>query len=124
MQKTLLIVDDDPIILFSLKEILEHQGYKVYTSDSTNAAFELFCDNDISVVLTDLEMPGDNGDFLCRRIKKLKPETWVCAITGNMAALDQSHNIDAKFDDYIPKPFNIELISKTIDNIFQKQQQQ
>ncbi len=120
MRKSILIVDDDPIILFSLKEILEYEGYIVYTAESTNTAIEVFGDNDISVVLTDLEMPGDNGDFLCRKIKKLKPETWVCAITGDTGALNQSHNIDAQFDDYIPKPFNIDLMSKTIKRIFQK----
>jgi signal transduction histidine kinase/ActR/RegA family two-component response regulator/PAS domain-containing protein len=85
---TLLLVDDDPVLLNSLREILELDGHQVRTANGGQAGIESFRaslaegDRFIAAVITDLGMPHVDGRTVARAVKQASPETPVIMLTG------------------------------------------
>jgi signal transduction histidine kinase/PAS domain-containing protein len=85
---TILLVDDDPILLHSLRETLELDGHKILAANGGQAGIDLFREsleepgNKVSVVITDLGMPHVDGRSVARAIKQVAPETPVILLTG------------------------------------------
>ena len=70
---TVLVVDDDQLILASVAAALETAGFRVWTCDSGEAALELAGRVHPDVVVTDLRMPGMDGLVLLDRLRKVHP---------------------------------------------------
>jgi PAS domain S-box-containing protein len=83
-----LVVDDDPLLLMSLKDILEGDGHSVETADGGQAGIDIFLaaqsDNErlFAVVITDLGMPHIDGRRVAHGIKQISPSTPVILLTG------------------------------------------
>ncbi|MFL5385239.1 MAG: sigma-54-dependent transcriptional regulator [Longimicrobiaceae bacterium] len=102
---TVLIVDDEELLVKSCGQILASEGYTVYTEGRGRNALEVVRRQRPDIVLTDLNLPDTSGLDLLKDIKKLAPETLVVMITG-FATVDSSvEAIRAGAYDYIPKPF-------------------
>ena len=70
---TVLVVDDEPAIVDSLQKILERESLRVLTSGSGGEALDILRREPISVLLTDLMMPGMSGMDLLRASKTSRP---------------------------------------------------
>ena len=81
--KDLLIVDDEPLICESLKEMLALEGYRVEAALNGAAALEKLQDDHYQLVLSDIHMPGLNGFELLKELKGRSPETAIIFITGH-----------------------------------------
>jgi DNA-binding NtrC family response regulator len=104
MSKSILIVDDDKIILDSLCEFLRLEGYSVTgTSGVKNAAAELR-KQPFSLVITDVNMPDGDGFELLNLIKKNYPQTVVILITGYGTIESAVQAIKQGAYDYLTKP--------------------
>ncbi len=80
---TLLVVDDDELMLETLKRLLGHFGFNVIAySDSVMALSELQKRNDIAMMVCDYEMPEVNGEDLARAAKKRFPNMPVFVLSG------------------------------------------
>ena len=84
---TILVIDDDPILLKTLREILERDGHKVLTADGGQAGIERFRTQPaalppISVVITDLGMPHVDGRRVATAVKQMSAKTPVILLTG------------------------------------------
>jgi len=102
---TVLIVDDEELLVKSCGQILASEGYTVYTEGRGRNALEVVRRQRPDIVLTDLNLPDTDGLALLKEIKKHAPETLVVMITG-FATVDSSvEAIRAGAYDYIPKPF-------------------
>ena len=102
---TVLIVDDEELLVKSCGQILASEGYTVFTEGRGRNALEVVRRQRPDIVLTDLNLPDTDGLALLKDIKKLAPETLVVMITG-FATVDSSvEAIRAGAYDYIPKPF-------------------
>lgn len=105
-----LIVDDDPICLSLLQNVLEALGYEVGTARNGDEALELVCQGDYRIVLSDWQMPGTSGIDLCRRIRNRHLSAYVYFIL--LTCLDRRQNLVAGLragaDDFITKPFDPE----------------
>ena len=65
MHNSLLIVDDEPNVLKSLKRLLLDTDYRIFTAESGEEGLKVFEENEINVVISDYRMPGMNGvEFL------------------------------------------------------------
>ncbi|MDH3393668.1 MAG: diguanylate cyclase [Desulfobulbaceae bacterium] len=87
---TVLIVDNQPVVLKMLNNFLTKKGYEVFPAEDGLQALELLETITPSVIFTDLVMPNIGGDKLCkivRRMKKLK-DTYIAVISG-IAAEDE-----------------------------------
>ncbi len=106
----ILIVDDDPISLGLLQNVLEMLGYDVQTARDGDEALELICQGDFRIVLSDWQMPGISGIELCSRLRKRHLSAYVYFIL--LTCLDRKHNLitglRAGADDFITKPFDPE----------------
>jgi len=82
-------VDDDPQLLSTLAECLDGQGYAVTAAADGHQALACLQDQEFSLALLDLRLPGASGLELLSRIKTLNPDTEVILITGH-AGLDSA----------------------------------
>jgi two-component system, NtrC family, response regulator AtoC len=106
----ILIVDDDPNMCLMLKANLTRRDFRVTTSRSAAEAFETLRGDDFDVVLSDINMPGENGIDLCARMVADRPDVPVIVITafGNLDTAIAA--IRAGAYDFLPKPFEIDAL--------------
>jgi signal transduction histidine kinase len=119
----IICVDDEPIVLESLKIELRHalgDSCLIETAESGEEALELFEElqtdrYEIAVVLADQSMPGLRGDELLKQIHQLSPQTLNIMITGH-ANLDTLDTVirTAKLYRYIAKPWKSDDLRSTV----------
>jgi two-component system response regulator AtoC len=117
MDKTsahLLVVDDDPITINLLKEVLSKEGYDVTTALSGEEAIARGTDNLFDIVITDVRMGDKDGMEVLRSFKKIAPETTVIMITAFGSIETAIEAIREGAFDYISKPFKLDEIKFTI----------
>ena len=121
MSKSILIVDDEQIIRNVLKRKLEQTtSYTVHTADDGTTALEVFGNEKVDLVISDLLMPQMNGIELLRHLKKSEPSIPVIIITGYGTLDDAIAAIHLGAEDFIKKPFDINEIIETIEKTFRK----
>lgn len=81
---TALIVDDEPLLLLDLEDMLDEIGYSVILAGSADEAMSTLRErDDISVVITDIEMPGSmNGLGLARIVREQMPAIRLIVVSG------------------------------------------
>jgi CheY-like chemotaxis protein len=105
----ILIVDDDPLILKSLREVLEAEGHNITTTDGGQAGIDAFLasrsqDSSFSIVITDLGMPHVDGRKVAAAIKSAEPSTIVLMLTGWGQRMVTEGDIPAHVDQVLSKP--------------------
>jgi len=78
----IMVVDDEPEMLFTVTEILEDAGYEVYGAEDGYRAIELASQETFALVFMDINLPGIDGVEAYRKIKSISPGTPVIMITG------------------------------------------
>lgn len=117
---SLLIVDDDPVTLDLLKEVLTKEGYEVRTALSGEEAISLAERNLFDIVITDVRMGIKDGMEVLREFKKNSPETIVIMITAFGSIDTAIEAIREGAFDYISKPFKLEEIKLTVRRAFEQ----
>jgi signal transduction histidine kinase len=108
--QTVLVVDDESLLLTMAETILTDFGYKVLTVNSGQKALEILSRGDVKadVVVTDLVMPGMSGRELVERIRQLAPTMRILCTSGYMMPVDKQTGAA-----YLQKPFtSAELLAK------------
>nr|WP_315222977.1 EAL domain-containing protein [uncultured Duganella sp.] len=82
--QTLLIVDDNPDILWSLDQLFQRDAYQILTAGSATEAFELLALHPVQVILCDQRLPGMNGTEFLGQVKDMYPETIRIILSGYM----------------------------------------
>ena len=100
-----LVIDDEQIVLNSVKRVLGQAGFDVETTLSGRQGLEWALNKTYDVVLTDIRMPDIGGMIVLRDVKRAKPELPVMIITGyaNVQSAVQAMKLGAA--DYVEKPF-------------------
>jgi CheY-like chemotaxis protein len=101
----ILCVDDEEIILDSLRKILVLDGYSVDTVETGQEALGLIRVHDYDFVFTDLKMPAMSGTDVAKSVKHLRPDTDVVIITGFASVESAVECMKHGALDYIEKPF-------------------
>ena len=81
-RQRLLLIDDDPLMLDTLRGLLGPAGYEVETADSGEEGIERYRKNRFDCVVTDARMSGVSGLVVCRAIKDHDPAAHVVLLTG------------------------------------------
>jgi two-component system cell cycle response regulator len=102
---TVLLVDDDPLVLARLRELVAADGYVVHTAQNGIEALKSLDRLSPSIVVSDLSMPEMNGLDLCRRIReRVSPGyVYVVLLTVRTEEEDVLAGLDAGADDYLSK---------------------
>jgi YesN/AraC family two-component response regulator len=125
MSKSILIVDDEQIIRNVLKRKLEQNtAYTVYTADDGEPGLEIFRQQPIDLVISDLLMVRMNGIELLRNLKQIDHRVPVIIITGYGTLDDAIEAIKLGAEDFIKKPFDISEVIATIEKTFKKQEEE
>jgi DNA-binding NtrC family response regulator len=108
------VVDDDPVTVNLLEEVLSKEGYEVTTALSGEEAIALGMENVFDIIITDVRMGEKDGIEVLRSIKKISPETTVIVITAFGSIENAIEAIREGAFDYVSKPFKLEEIKFTI----------
>lgn len=102
---TILIVDDDPLVLARLREIVAGEGYVVHTAAGGIEALQSLERLSPSIVVSDLNMPELGGLDLCRRIRERASHGYVYIVLLTVRAKEEDilAGLDAGADDYLSK---------------------
>ncbi|MCK6550362.1 sigma-54 dependent transcriptional regulator [Myxococcota bacterium] len=111
---TVLLVDDDDGVRFTLSEILVELDVEVLEARDGAAALAILGQRDVDLVITDLKMPGIDGMELLRRAKAQRPELKLVMITahGSETAAVEAMKLGAF--DYFPKPFEVDQVAHVV----------
>ena len=113
-QRHILVVDDEPLVRYTVHMLLEDDGYIVDEAGSGDEALALFEPGKFDMVFTDYCMPGMKGDQLAAAIKKRSPKQPVVMITAFPEKLTCSDCPLGGIDSFICKPFEVETLRSAI----------
>jgi len=104
----ILLVDDDPAVVQPVAEALAHAGGDVRGCESADAALDVLAAWQPDVIVSDVQMPGDDGYAFVRAVRALAPEqggrTPVIALTALNRTEDRIRSLTAGFNMHVPKP--------------------
>ncbi|HJY40458.1 MAG TPA: response regulator, partial [Steroidobacteraceae bacterium] len=106
---SILIIDDDPLVLESLRVTLQSDGHRVTAVDGGQAGIDTFADAQrldkaFDVVITDLGMPHVDGRRVAAAVKAASPATPIVLLTGWGQRLVEDGDIPAHVDHVLNKP--------------------
>lgn len=114
-----LIVEDDKDIATLLKDFLEAKGYIVNVAHDGNKALELYERYGARLVILDIMLPGLDGFGILTKIRE-NSNTPVIIASAKDTKEDKLNGIIAGADDYIDKPYDIDILLAKIDGIFKR----
>ena len=122
MSKKILIVDDDALMRRSLAFNLEQSGYQVNTAGSGEDALKLAMLEPPDLVLLDIGLPGMDGLESLNELKQ-KINVPVIFVTARQRKLDEVIGLELGADDYITKPFDMDVLLAHIKAVLRRSRQ-
>jgi DNA-binding response OmpR family regulator len=113
MPRRVLIVEDDAVSRQLLKRIVEIEGHDAETASGYHAAVALIDRQPYDLILLDLTLEDGDGLNLCRHIRA-RHQTPIMIITSRGATADVVTGLELGADDYVVKPFNIDVLTARI----------
>lgn len=116
---SLLIVDDEPNVLLTLKLVLEEDGYQISTAGSFAEAEKLMtASGRFDAVLTDLWMEKEDiGLELARSASKLKPRPVIVIFTGYGSAANARAAMGVPVDYFALKPLDVDELKRVLNRL-------
>ena len=115
MPKRVLVVDDEPNIVMSLRFLMEREGYDVVVAPTGRAALDALDQGPADLVLLDVMMPELDGFEVCQRIRDNPAwrETRIVMLTAKGRDVEREKGIALGADAYVTKPFSTrELVAR------------
>ncbi|HEY5625867.1 MAG TPA: response regulator transcription factor [Dehalococcoidia bacterium] len=110
--KTILVVDDEPTLVATLKYNLERESFHVLAAADGEAALEAARAGRPDLVVLDLMLPGLSGLEVCRILRK-ETRVPIIMLTAKDAEVDKGVGLETGADDYVTKPFGMpELMAR------------
>jgi DNA-binding NtrC family response regulator len=119
-KKKVLVIDDEQIILDSVKKILGAEDFEVDPAISSREGLERAMNRDYDLVLTDIRMPEIGGMRILRDIKRSKPAIPVVIFTGYATVQSAVQAMKLGASDYIEKPFTPDMLLTTVKKVLEK----
>lgn len=115
---SVLLVDDDLLVLKTVSRGLSKLGYSVIEADGSASALAIFekQSDRVQIVITDQMMPGMNGQQMSREIKAVRPGLPIILMSGFASGLEESSEGDI-FARILMKPVTIDLLSRVISDV-------
>jgi two-component system, cell cycle response regulator DivK len=117
MPRRILVVEDNPLNLKLVRDVLQVAGYDVIEAKSGEEGLRMAQEDPPDLVLMDLQLPGIDGTETLRRLRDgtLGADVPVVAVTALAMAEDKERAARAGFDGYIEKPISVRALPGQIE---------
>ena len=115
MAKRVLVVDDEPNIVMSLRFLMEREGFEVEVAPTGEAALKALDRGPADLVLLDVMMPALDGFEVCQRIRSNPAwtDTRIIMLTAKGREVERDKGLALGADEYVTKPFSTrELVAR------------
>lgn len=116
---TLLLVDDEPSILSSLRRLLRNENYRILTANSGSEGLQVLAENEVDVIVSDQRMPGMTGVEFLRTVRQLYPDTVRIVLSGftELQTVTDAVNAGAIYK-FLTKPWDDEQLRSHVQEAF------
>jgi DNA-binding response OmpR family regulator len=111
---TVLVVEDDPSLRMLCRVNLELENYRVLEAATIDLADEVLTRERVNLVLLDLHVGSRDGRELVPVIRARQPDAAICLLSGTSVS---DPPLDAGADDFIRKPFDLEVFRSTVERL-------
>ncbi|MGH7363986.1 MAG: response regulator [Candidatus Methylomirabilales bacterium] len=121
-RKRILVVEDNPMNMELVCEVLEAHGYEVWQATSAAEALERLTRVKPDLILMDIQLPGLDGLALTKRLKQ-EPATrdiLVVALTAHAMKGDRARILEAGCCGYLPKPIDIKQLTSQVARLLRE----
>lgn len=121
MKGNVLVVEDHPLNLRLVRDILEFHGHTVVSAIDVPEARLRLSEQRPDLVLLDIQLPGGGGELLLREIRAdvELADLVVVAVTAQAMDGDEDRLLDAGFDGYLSKPIDTRTFASTVEAFLQ-----
>ena len=123
MARTILVVDDEPVLRETLVDALETEGFRVLAAADGREALATFRAERPDLILLDLMLPELSGIEVCRIIRA-ESGVPIVMLTAKDSELDKVVGLELGADDYVTKPFSVRELSARIRALFRRSDHQ
>jgi len=117
--KKILLIEDEEKMRIVVKNYLKKNNYEVVEAGDGREGLDIFQTGIFDMVLLDVMMPELDGWTVCREIKK-KSNIPVIMLTARSGESDEVFGFDLVADDYIKKPFSLNVLLARINSLFKR----
>ena len=120
---TILVIDDDPLVLSTIGKVLTLMGYGVIVAQSVSQALDIArtTEEDVDLALLDLTIPGLPVERVVADLKKSRPQLRVLLTSGHPLGDTARRVLSAGADGFIQKPFALDKLAGKIDEVLRGQ---
>src|SRR5436190_10448970 len=116
--KKVLLVDDDPEIIDSIRYALETKGFKIFIARDGNQGLAAAEKDDPDLVILDMMMPKRSGFLVLEKLRRTRPiPVRVIMITANEGSRHKQYAEMLGVDDYIRKPFPMDRLVDSVERL-------
>jgi len=118
---SVLVVDDEPVVLQLFSRLLSEKGLRTRTASSAEEALKLLEEGGIACVLADKNMPGMDGIEMLRRMREAQPHCAFIVMTGYASTESAIEALRLGAVDYLQKPFeDLDVVAQRIEDAIQQ----
>jgi DNA-binding NtrC family response regulator len=118
-RSTILVIDDEPNILTTVRRALEIEGFSVEVAGHGQVGLVKVAEHDIDLVLLDVMMPGESGLEILPKIRVASPETIIVMMSGNATIETAVQATKGGAHDFVEKPLSGDKLLLTVHNALQ-----
>ncbi|GAA0077357.1 response regulator transcription factor [Clostridium sp. CTA-5] len=116
---TILIVEDDKMLNKGLTFSMKQSGYNVKSAFTSREGSKIFLEDKIDLIILDINLPDKSGLDLCEEIRQMSDKP-ILFLTANDTEQDIIKGFKTGCDDYIAKPFSIEILKQRINAVLRR----
>ena len=120
MAAKILIIEDEPGLVTTLRDRLRKQGYVVSAASDGEKGLEMALREPVDLILLDLMLPGQNGLTVCEKLRKAGSTTPILMLTARRQTRDKVAGLKAGGDDYLTKPFQMSELLARIEALLRR----
>ncbi len=118
-QRTILVVEDEPLMLRLLEKFLSRQGYQVLVASDGEQAIEAYCRHktEVDVVLLDVGLPKVKGTDVLLKMKDENPDVRVVIASGYLEPKVKTEMYRAGVKKFVDKPYMLPEVLETLRSL-------
>jgi DNA-binding response OmpR family regulator len=105
-----LVIEDEQPMAQLLKKIFSEEGHRVALARDGVSGLDMARSSPVDLIVLDVMLPGMDGMTIARKLRQCHNQTPILMLTARDAAADTVHGLDSGADDYLTKPFSIDVL--------------